>query len=85
MPLASQAQRDERDGEERKRGYRDSERELGQKEMGWNPLWSFRGVINLRVVPVSPLAQCPRNLASSGGGRAEVSKGTLTVRRERER
>lgn len=46
----------------------------------------IRRVINLSVEPANPTAPRPGNLASSGGGRAGGSKGTLTggTREERE-
>lgn len=81
----------ERGGTETEEGW-----ELGQKG-GFKPEFSpwrhtgspeIRGVINLSVEPANPIAPWPGNLASSGGGRAEASKGTLTggtERRKRER
>lgn len=84
--------------EEGERRYRDRGRVgVGAEGAGFKPEFSpwrhtgspeIRGVINLSVEPANPIAPWPGNLASSGGGRAEASKGTLTggtERRKRER
>lgn len=79
--------------EEGERRCRD--RELGwELRQRGDSCWSFspwrhtgspkiRGVINLSVEPANPTAPRPGNLASSGGGRAAGSKGTLTGRTEK--
>lgn len=100
MPLAAQGQRDEGDGG-RGRGREEVQRQRKGgswgRRGGFKPEFSpwrhtgspeIRGVINLSVEPANPIAPWPGNLASSGGGRAEASKGTLTggtERRKRER
>lgn len=82
--------------EEGERRYRDRGRVGVGAEGGFMPEFSpwrhtgspkIRGVINLSVEPANPTTPRPGNLASSGGGRAAGSKGTLTggtERRERE-
>lgn len=97
MPLAAQGQRDEGDGGRGREEVQRQKKGGSGAEGGFMPEFSpwrhtgspkIRGVINLSVEPANPTTPRPGNLASSGGGRAAGSKGTLTggaERRERER
>ena len=78
--------------EEGERRYRDRRRVGAGAEGGFTPEFSpwrhtgspkIRGVINLSMESANPTTPRPGNLASSGGGRAVGSKGTVTGGTER--